>query len=120
MKSIASLVILLSLSGFAPAPGQARTATQAERAACEAKIQSKIDAIDSRMRVPYGAEDGERLRERRRKLEEQRANCRTKNEATRASASRQMHAMEKAPATFIAGALVLRADRALPHVFEAW
>src|SRR5687767_14908042 len=79
MKLRAPLILLVSLIDFPAAPSQARTATQAERAACEAKIQSKIDAIDSRMRVPYSAEDGERLRERRRKLEEARANCRTKD-----------------------------------------
>jgi hypothetical protein len=79
MKLPASLIILVSLIDLAATPSEARTATRAERAACEAKIQRKIDAIDSRMRAPYGAEDGERLRERRRKLEEQRARCRTKN-----------------------------------------
>jgi hypothetical protein len=78
MKLPASLAALFALTGFATPPGQARTATHAERVACEAKIQSKIDAIDSRMRAPYDAEDGERLRERRRKLEEARASCRTK------------------------------------------
>jgi hypothetical protein len=77
MKRIAVLVLLvLSIDLAAPSP--ARTATKAERAACEAKIQSKIDAIDSRMRAPYSADDGERLRERRRKLEDARASCRTK------------------------------------------
>jgi hypothetical protein len=79
MKPHASLLILVSLLDLAATPSEARTATRSERAACEAKIQSKIDAIDSRMRAPYGAEDGERLRERRRKLEEQRASCRTKS-----------------------------------------
>ena len=77
MKPLARLMILVPL--IAATAAQARTATAAERAACEAKIQGKIDAIDSRMRAPYGAEDGERLRERRRKLEEQRAGCRTKS-----------------------------------------
>jgi hypothetical protein len=75
----ASLLMLVSSICLAVTPGEARTATQAERAACEAKIQRKIDAIDSRMRAPYSAEDGERLRERRRKLEEQRASCRTRS-----------------------------------------
>jgi hypothetical protein len=77
MRLPTSLIILVSLVDLAATPSQARTATHAERAACEAKIQSKIDAIDSRMRAPYGADDGERLRERRRKLEEARAQCRT-------------------------------------------
>jgi hypothetical protein len=79
MKLPACVVILVALMVLAATPIQARTATHAERAACEAKIQARIDAIDSRMRAPYGAEDGERLRERRRKLEEQRANCRMKS-----------------------------------------
>jgi hypothetical protein len=78
MKLPASLILVVSLLDLAATPSQARTATHAERAACEAKIQGRIDAIDSRMRAPYSAEDGERLRERRRKLEEARASCRTK------------------------------------------
>lgn len=53
-----------------------RTATAAERSACEAKVQERIDAIDSRLRAGYSARDGERLKERRRKLEEERARCR--------------------------------------------
>jgi hypothetical protein len=77
MKLPTSLLILIPLIDLTATPSEARTATHAERAACEAKIQSRIDAIDSRMRAPYGAADGERLRERRRKLEEARARCRT-------------------------------------------
>jgi hypothetical protein len=78
MKSVAALLLLvLSIDLWLPST-QARTATNAERAACESKIQGKIDAIDSRMRQPYTTDEGERLRERRRKLEEARANCRTK------------------------------------------
>lgn len=79
MKLPASFILLVSLTGLAGTPGHARTATRGERAACEAKIQSKIDAIDSRMRTPYSAGEGERLRERRRKLEEARASCRSKS-----------------------------------------
>ena len=78
MKLPATLIFVVSLVDLAAMPSHARTATHAERAACEAKIQRRIDAIDSRMRTPYSAEDGERLRERRRKLEEARASCRTK------------------------------------------
>jgi hypothetical protein len=78
MKLFASLIFLVLLVDLAMPTGETRTATNAERAACEAKIQNKIDAIDSRMKVPYSSEDGERLRERRRKLEEARANCRTR------------------------------------------
>lgn len=53
----------------------ARTATRAEREACMAKIQPKIDEIDARMRLGYTAEEGERLKARRRKLEEARTKC---------------------------------------------
>jgi len=60
-----------------PLASPARTATAKERAACEAKIQSQIDSIDSKLRGGYSAAEGERLRERRRKLEEKRAGCRT-------------------------------------------
>jgi hypothetical protein len=63
-------------AGISPAIAQTRTATAAERAACEAKIQQKIDAIDSRMRVEYTGPEGERLKEKRRKLETERYNCR--------------------------------------------
>ena len=50
MKLPASLLVLFALTGFATSPGQARTATHAERASCEAKIQSKIDAISGNLR----------------------------------------------------------------------
>ena len=62
--------------GVAATGAEARTATAAERAACEAKIQKKIDAIDSKMRAEYSGPEGERLKERRRKLEDERYNCR--------------------------------------------
>lgn len=76
MKFLASLIILVLLIDLSVTASLARTATNAERAACEAKIQNKIDAIDSRMRAPYDSDEGERLKERRRKLEEARAACR--------------------------------------------
>ena len=63
-------------AGSSPVTAQTRTATAAERAACEAKVQQKIDAIDSRMRVEYTGPQGERLKEKRRKLETERYNCR--------------------------------------------
>lgn len=59
----------------------ARTATAAERRACESKIQQKIDTIDSQLRAGYSARDGERLKERRRKLEVERAGCREVKQA---------------------------------------
>lgn len=70
-------VLLLSVSAWiTPSSAQTRTATAAERAACESKIQEKIDAIDSKMRTTYTAREGERLKERRRKLQDQRYECR--------------------------------------------
>jgi uncharacterized protein len=78
MKVQSLIAISMALATVLASPGAARTATNAERAACMTKIQSKIDAIDQRMRVPYDVREGERLRERRRHLEEARANCRTK------------------------------------------
>ena len=55
----------------------ARTATAAERAACAARIQPKIDIIDAKLRAGYSAREGEYLLEKRRKLEEALAKCRT-------------------------------------------
>lgn len=79
MKLLAPLLLLVLLIDLSLPSTQARTATNAERAACESKIQSRIDAIDARMRAPYTTDEGERLRERRRKLEAERADCRTKD-----------------------------------------
>ncbi len=59
-----------------PPESVARTATRAERVACEAKIQPKIDALDSKLRDGYTASEGEKLKERRRKLVAQRDACR--------------------------------------------
>ena len=78
MKLLTVLIFLVLLIDLTATSSATRTATHAERAACEAKIQAKIDAIDSRMRAPYDSDEGERLRERRRKLEESRAACRLK------------------------------------------
>jgi hypothetical protein len=55
----------------------ARTATAAERAACAARIQPKIDAIDAKLRAGYSVTEGEYLLEKRRKLEDALAKCRT-------------------------------------------
>lgn len=75
-KSI--LAVALLIIGAAPLSviAYGRTATAAERSACEAKLQEKIDAIDSKLRAGYSAPEGERLKERRRKLEVERARCR--------------------------------------------
>jgi hypothetical protein len=76
MRILTSAMFALLLSGVMPSTAIARTATAAERAACEAKIQRKIDQIDARMRSKYSAREGERLREQRRQFEADRANCR--------------------------------------------
>jgi hypothetical protein len=65
------MVILL----FQPVQATARTATAAERNACIARIQPRIDEIDARMRAGYAADEGERLKARRRKLEDARSKC---------------------------------------------
>ena len=70
----AALAILTAIA--MPPRAQSRTATEAERKTCEEKVRRKIDAIDSRMRAGYSASQGEALRERRRKLEKERADCR--------------------------------------------
>jgi hypothetical protein len=66
----------LPLCLLAAVPSHARTATAAERRACEEEVQEKIDTIDSKLRSGYSAREGEKLRERRRKLEVERAKCR--------------------------------------------
>jgi hypothetical protein len=77
MKLSPLIFPMLSITtGISPVTAQTRTATAAERAACDARIQQKIDAIDSRMRVEYTGPEGERLKEKRRKLETERYNCR--------------------------------------------
>jgi hypothetical protein len=79
MKSAAAFVMSLLNCLFAGVPSHARTATAAERRACEEKIQEKIDAIDSKLRAGYPVREGERLKERRRKLEAERAGCRARS-----------------------------------------
>ena len=67
---------MVSFMAVAAQLAQARTATAAERAACEAKIQPKIDAINSKLRAGYTAREGETLRAQRRNLEARLADCR--------------------------------------------
>lgn len=77
MKWLVLFFALLGISvGIPPTAAQSRTATAAEREACEARIQARIDSIDSQMRTTYKAREGERLKEKRRKLEQQRYGCR--------------------------------------------
>jgi hypothetical protein len=69
------LVALVSCLAL-PLHAAPRTASTAERTACEAKIQPRIDDINARLRSGYSAEEGEKLRAQRRSLEAQRAACR--------------------------------------------
>jgi hypothetical protein len=59
-----------------PSYATPRTASTAERTACEAKVQPRIDDINARLRSGYSADEGAKLRAQRRKLEAQRAACR--------------------------------------------
>ena len=77
MKPGNSVLSLVACAAYlASSCGHARTATTAERAACEAKIQPKLDLIESRLRAGYSLREGETLRAQKRKLEEQIAGCR--------------------------------------------
>jgi hypothetical protein len=71
---IPCLVFLAAM--MVPVVAGARTATTSERTACEARIQPRIDAINSKLRAGYTVQEGERLKNQRRKLAEQLANCR--------------------------------------------
>ena len=63
------------LVAVSPVEAGTRTATSAEKAACEARLQPRIEAIDAKLRAGYGAREGNVLREKRRKLEIERAAC---------------------------------------------
>ena len=63
------------LVAVSPAEAGTRTATSAEKAACEARLQPRIDAVDAKLRAGYRAREGNVLREKRRKLEIERAAC---------------------------------------------
>jgi hypothetical protein len=76
MRTRTSLLGALLISVMLMPDAQARTATTAERKACEAKIQPKLDEIDSRLRGGYSGELGERLKDRRRRLGAEKAACR--------------------------------------------
>lgn len=68
--------IFLSIVALGGAYAGSRTATPAERAACEQPLQRQIDAINAQMRAGYTNAQGEQLRARLRELEKRRANCR--------------------------------------------
>jgi hypothetical protein len=74
MKAPAIVIALTMLA--AAMRTDARPATSTERAACEAKLDRKIDAISAKLRSGYSADEGERLKARRRKLEAEKAGCR--------------------------------------------
>lgn len=79
----AAILAAALLAGISPADAGTRTATSAERAACEARIQPRIDAIDAKMRAGYRAREGESLKEKRRKLVAERAACGKASEVDR-------------------------------------
>lgn len=117
MKALTRAFIILAAL-LATSPAGARSATRDERAACEAAVQRKIDAIDARMRAAYGVREGERMRERRRRLEEQRADCRTVDDSTRAP--NEKPAQSKRPRQLsLPGPDSSRRSRGT-QVFEAW
>lgn len=66
----------LILALFAIASTDLAAATEEERKACAARVQREIDDIDERMRGPYNAAEGERLKARRHRLMDERARCR--------------------------------------------
>lgn len=70
-----NLLAAACLVAVSSAEASTRTATSAEKAACEARIQPRIDAIDAKLRAGYTAREGNTLREKRRKLEIARAAC---------------------------------------------
>lgn len=75
-KAVLGMAMLAIGASLVSSAALGRTATAAERSACEAKLRQRIDAIDSKLRAGYPVQEGERLKERRRKLESERAQCR--------------------------------------------
>jgi hypothetical protein len=73
MKPGVIVTLLLSINASA---SESRTATTAEREACEAPIVRQLETIESQLRRGYGASDGERLKDRRRALQAKRLACR--------------------------------------------
>lgn len=71
-----TFVFTLLLLGVGASAGESRTATTAEREACEAPIVRQLDRIEARMRRGYEASEGERLKDRRRELQAKRLACR--------------------------------------------
>jgi len=77
VRPIAFLLPFIAVAAaIATSSAGTRTATAAERAACVAKIQPRIDSIDAKMRAGYSGSEGERLADQRRKLEDALAKCR--------------------------------------------
>ncbi len=83
MSYLLSSVLLFALALPAVAVAGSRTATETERKACEAPIDLEIDSVNARMRGGYSNSEGEYLRERLRRLKDQRAKCRLVVESER-------------------------------------
>jgi hypothetical protein len=74
-----ALLSFAVMSAFATVGNaQSRTATNEERERCEAPIERQIEQINDRMREGYSGTEGERLKERLRDLQAEKARCRTK------------------------------------------
>jgi hypothetical protein len=70
------LAMLTLLVGTGLVAGETRTATTAERQACEAPILRQIEQIEARPRSGYDGAEGERFKQRRRALQARRLACR--------------------------------------------
>jgi hypothetical protein len=68
--------ILFLLAAGAVLAGDSRTATTAEREACEAPLVRQLESIESQLRRGYDGSEGERLKSRRRELQARRLGCR--------------------------------------------
>jgi hypothetical protein len=78
MKNTALLSFAVMIAFATVGNAQSRTATDEERERCEAPIERQIDQINDQMREGYSGNEGERLKERLRELQAQKARCRTK------------------------------------------
>jgi hypothetical protein len=76
-------VLLFELTLSAAAVAGSRTATEDERKPCEAPIALEFDSINARVSSGYGNSEGEYIRERLRRLNDQRAQCRSVVEPAR-------------------------------------
>jgi hypothetical protein len=76
MRYLLPSVLSFALALPAAAVAGSRTATEAERKACEAPIDLEIDSVNARMRGGYSNSEGEYLRAHLRRLKDRLAKCR--------------------------------------------